>query len=307
MTDYDDTSALGQKGLKRLIQLIKNALSQKQDSLQSGSNIKTVNGESLVGSGNVQVGEGLTYALSKSGHVISLTDSGGGSTTVQDGYVATSLSYAQLTRQLALNGMGSSVTFPLASASVPGLMSQTDKRKADIILLSDVPGVFAIRPEGNNVNGNQHRVILTEYGNLRYDEYVNGEWKAVDYFEKDIRPGDEISLDGVDLIGYVTSGGSTVRVTIPLAEHIDSSVSNIELTNTDGSTPATAGYIFRQNGRYVYGSDASTPFGTGVSETCRSVAGGHAVGVEMTVDNTTNATNNDTIGINFVNMKLSFS
>lgn len=306
MTEYDDTRALGQKGLKRLIELVKGALLQKQDALVSGSNIKTVNGESLVGSGNLQVGEGLTYALSKSGHGISLTDSGGTSQTVSDGYVATSLSYAQLTRRLTLNGENSSVTLPLASDSVPGLMSQTDKRKADIILLSEVGGCFSIRPEGNNANGNPHRIILTEYGNLRYDEYVNGAWEPTDYFEKDIRPGDEINLSGMDLVGYVTSGGSAVRFTVPLAQHIDSSVSSIMLTNTQGSTPSTSGIIFRQNGKYVYGSSADASY-SGFTETCYSVAGGNAVGISMTVDNTTNATNNDVIGIHFVNMKLRFS
>lgn len=48
---------LNSEGLKRLVALIKQALGGKQDTLVSGSNIKTVNDNSLLGSGNLRLND----------------------------------------------------------------------------------------------------------------------------------------------------------------------------------------------------------------------------------------------------------
>lgn len=45
-------------GLSRAFELIKNSISGKQDALVSGTNIKTINNTSLLGSGNITVGGG---------------------------------------------------------------------------------------------------------------------------------------------------------------------------------------------------------------------------------------------------------
>lgn len=48
---------LDETGLSTLVTNIKTALGKKQDKLTSGTNIKTVNGQSLLGSGDVTVGD----------------------------------------------------------------------------------------------------------------------------------------------------------------------------------------------------------------------------------------------------------
>lgn len=317
MTEYDDTRALGQKGLKRLCELVKSALSNKQDALVSGSNIKTVNGESLVGSGDLQVGEGLTYALSKSGHVISLTDSGGTSQTVSDGYLATSLSYAQLTRQLTLNGENSSVTLPLASYGtngVPGMVSQTGAKRLDCIGAESGDGIVSlVAPgsgvyEGGSLVGNlRQRIILTEYGNLRRDTkpYGSDTWEPQDYFVKTHRPGDEVTLN-FDTAGYVTSSGTQVRFSVPLSRPVDTGVSTITIdVDDDGEAPSQHGFILRQGGNYTHGSTAET-YVRPSSSTC-SYRGDGFVNVVLTFSSTANAINNDAIGINVGHMRLIFS
>lgn len=52
------TKYLDEDGLKVLITNIKTALKGKQDKLASGTNIKTVNGQSLLGSGDITISGG---------------------------------------------------------------------------------------------------------------------------------------------------------------------------------------------------------------------------------------------------------
>lgn len=61
------TKFLNSNGLTRLISIIKKALSTKQDTLVSGTNIKTVNRNSLLGNGDVQLdGSNLIYTGNES-------------------------------------------------------------------------------------------------------------------------------------------------------------------------------------------------------------------------------------------------
>ena len=46
---------LDETGLSTLVTNIKTALGKKQDTLTSGTNIKTVNGQSLLGGGNIEI------------------------------------------------------------------------------------------------------------------------------------------------------------------------------------------------------------------------------------------------------------
>lgn len=58
------------------------SLTSKQDTLVSGTNIKTVNNQSLLGSGNISISSGETYTISISSNVITLTGSGGTTSSV---------------------------------------------------------------------------------------------------------------------------------------------------------------------------------------------------------------------------------
>ena len=62
---------LSADGLTKLIQLVKTTFSTKQDSLISGTNIKTVNNQSLLGSGNITISSGSTYTA---GNYIDITN-----------------------------------------------------------------------------------------------------------------------------------------------------------------------------------------------------------------------------------------
>ena len=336
MPEYTDTSMLGQRGLQRLIQRIKLALAGKQDVLVSGTNIKTVNGSSLVGSGNLQVGEGLTYELTKNGHTISLTDSDGNSTTVQDGYLQTSLTYAPLTRVLTLNGESSSVTFPVASYGsngVPGLVTSEDKKRIDSVQVGD-NGSIALRTlykteSGPTIVVNDpaapggaarmfappyyQRISLTAVGNLRLDVSSDGStWYPAGYFSKNYMRsglGDDgtVDLTGFNTVGYVTSGGQSVRFTIPLARPVDTSVDTVSI-RASSDLSVQCGFIFRQGGNYTHGSGASTPVcPADANMSCSLRVDRGCVDVALTLANTANAINNDTVGINVSNMYLHFS
>ena len=65
---------LDKNGLSYFWGKIKDKLDDKQDTLASGTNIKTVNGESILGSGNLEVtGDCIaypTFTIDSNGHLI---------------------------------------------------------------------------------------------------------------------------------------------------------------------------------------------------------------------------------------------
>lgn len=100
------------------------ALNQKQNTLVSGTNIKTLNGQSLLGSGNITIQEGITVATSE--------DIGG----IKIGYVENGKNYP-----VELDGgnkayvnvpwTDTNTTYNNATTSTAGLMSAADKTKLD--------------------------------------------------------------------------------------------------------------------------------------------------------------------------------
>jgi uncharacterized repeat protein (TIGR02543 family) len=96
--------------------------------------------------------------------------------------------------------------------------------------------------------------------------------------------------------GYVTNAGTEVAFLVPLAKPI---VGSPTVTVSSGN-----GFILRQGAKYTHGSSANT-FATPSSY---SVAAAHAMGVVVTAtfSNTTNVTNNDTIGV-YWNGTITFS
>ena len=83
---------IGSNGLTYLWSKIKAALDTKQESLVSGTNIKTVNNQTLLGSGNISIevsGEYIAYpsfAINNAGHLI-MTDGAEGLFTIENGHL----------------------------------------------------------------------------------------------------------------------------------------------------------------------------------------------------------------------------
>lgn len=86
------TKLIGSTGLTYLWSKIKAALNTKQNTLVSGTNIKTVNNQSLLGSGNISIeisGEYIAYpsfAINSAGHLI-MTDGAEGLFTIENGHL----------------------------------------------------------------------------------------------------------------------------------------------------------------------------------------------------------------------------
>ena len=92
-TRLEDTAAKLASTLTAIGQMVGQhsaALVNKQNTLVSGQNIKTINGESILGSGNIEIKDGVSPSVSVTaitgGHRVSITDASGTKTfDVMDG------------------------------------------------------------------------------------------------------------------------------------------------------------------------------------------------------------------------------
>lgn len=109
------------------------------------------------------------------------------------------------------------------------------------------------------------------------------------------RKGDSLTLT-LRTSGYVTNGGKDVSFWIPMAEPI---IGSPTTTIASGS-----GFIFRQGNSYTHGSTASV-YVKPVSYEATSTAY-NGIYVKAVFENTTNVTNNDSIGI-YWNGTVTFS
>lgn len=86
------TKFVGSTGLTYLWSKIKSALNTKQNTLVSGTNIKTINNEPLLGSGNIDIsmdGNYIAYPsfnIDNNGHLI-MTDGAEGLFTIENGHL----------------------------------------------------------------------------------------------------------------------------------------------------------------------------------------------------------------------------
>ena len=86
------SSFLDASGLTYLWGKIKILVGQKQDNLVSGTNIKTVNNQSLLGNGNIEISVGGSYiaypsfSINNNGHLI-MTDGAEGLFTIENGHL----------------------------------------------------------------------------------------------------------------------------------------------------------------------------------------------------------------------------
>lgn len=109
------------------------------------------------------------------------------------------------------------------------------------------------------------------------------------------RKGDTVTLT-LRTSGYVTNGGKDVSFWVPFSEPI---VGSPTATITSGS-----GFVLRQGNKYTHGSDASTNVHPTSYEATATMLNG--VYVKAVFSDTTNVTNNDSIGI-YWNGAITFS
>lgn len=100
------------------------------------------------------------------------------------------------------------------------------------------------------------------------------------------RQGDSITLT-IRTAGYVTSSGTEVSFWIPMSMPI---VGSPKITITSGN-----GFVFRQGAKYTHGSSASEFVTPDSYEASLTFTNG--IYVKATFSDTTNVTNNDTLGI----------
>lgn len=129
---------VGTAALTELWAKVKALVQTKQDTLVSGTNIKTVNNQSLLGSGNIAIsggggGSDTTYTLTKSGSTVTLTDSNGTTNDVHDsdsqyGIALNNHTGTYLRVELnaaSTDATSSHVDLPSATDSLAGLLSAT--------------------------------------------------------------------------------------------------------------------------------------------------------------------------------------
>lgn len=124
-------------GLQHFLDKLKALINAKQDALVSGTNIKTINNQSILGSGNISIsggsGGGATYSLSKSGSTITLTGTDGTDDSVHDsdsqyGIALNNHTGTYLRVELnaaSTDATASHVDLPSATDSLAGLLSAT--------------------------------------------------------------------------------------------------------------------------------------------------------------------------------------
>ena len=139
-----------------------------------------------------------------------------------------------------------------------------------------------------NANGNTHiygndiHHFVASAGNISYKPYYSA--------------GDSITMT-IYTAGFVTSGGASVRFLVPLSKPI---IGNPTVTITSGS-----GLTLRQDTKYTHGSTSTTSVKPSKYETIGDTAW-NGIAIVATMSDTTNVTNNDTLGV-YWNGTITFS
>lgn len=139
-----------------------------------------------------------------------------------------------------------------------------------------------------NTNGNSHI-----YGNDIY-HYVASAGNT--YYKPYYSVGDSIEMT-LYTTGFVTSAGASIRFLVPLSKPI---VGNPTITITSG-----AGLTLRQGNKYTHGSGASVSVKPSSYATIGNT-GSNGFAIVATMTDTTNVTNNDTLGV-YWNGTITFS
>lgn len=172
------------------------------------------------------------------------------------------------------------VVLKTVNEGVQGIHPETGEANR-LIYMSEFGNTVVGYDGYNNENGNSHI-----YGNDVY-HYIASAGKISDrpYY----RAGDSIDFK-IRTAGYVTTSSKNIWFMVPITKPV---IGSPTATATSGN-----GFILRQGGKYTHGSDASNSpvYAKPTSYTVDSNYNGGFI-VTATFDVTTNATNNDAIGI----------
>lgn len=177
-------------------------------------------------------------------------------------------------------------------------------RKKSISTYEDTGYIQEREDTGTNVGfgigsgGNNHGIWNGKLGKWIYK--CDGSDITIGSEHGDVRPyyraGDVVNIY-MRTAGYVTNSKTNVCFTIPLSRPVIGSP-DVTITSIDGLT-------MRQGGNYTHGSSA-TVYANVSSYTATLNAGGNFIFVTATINDTTNAVNNDATGI-YVSVKVTFS
>jgi hypothetical protein len=143
-------------------------------------------------------------------------------------------------------------------------------------------GGYSAGEGGTYIYGNDVYIVSKEAGSTKYKPYYSA--------------GDSITMT-LYTAGFVTSAGASIRFLVPLSKPI---IGNPTITITSG-----AGLTLRQGTKYTHGSSSTASVKPSKYETigdtdCNGIA------IVATMSDTTNVTNNDTLGI-YWNGTITFS
>ena len=110
------------------------------------------------------------------------------------------------------------------------------------------------------------------------------------------RRGDSIDVNNIGTAGFVTTSSKEIYFVVPLGKPV--------IGNPTVSVASINGLTLRQNGAYKCGSTGSSA--TKPSRYGATVVNSNAIRITAAWDNSTDATNNDTIGI-YASIKITFS
>lgn len=143
-------------------------------------------------------------------------------------------------------------------------------------------GGYAAGEGRTYIYGNDVYIVSKQAGDAQYKAYYSA--------------GDSITMT-LYTAGFVTSGGASIRFLVPLSKPI---IGSPTVTITSG-----AGLTLRQGTKYTHGSGASVS----VKPTSYSTIGDtdwNGIAIVATMSDTTNVTNNDTLGV-YWNGTITFS
>lgn len=186
---------LDSTGLQHFMSLIKTALGLKQDALVSGTNIKTVNNQSLLGSGNITISGGGTdidQYISDFGPLTYTEDQEWWTDTLAVDYGGTGATNAADARTNL--GLGTAAThahgdyalashthsyLPLSGGTVDGDVNVTGHVTSNELTYTSGGGESQL----SNPN-HDYRICVTSAGNLRRDSSSDGgtSWTSAGYY-----------------------------------------------------------------------------------------------------------------------------
>lgn len=248
---------LSADGLTKLIQLVKSTFSTKQDNLISGTNIKTVNNQSLLGSGNITIQSGSSYTA---GDYIDITNN------VISGKVSTNTSLVESLEKPYYAWTYGNTTYytesstPTASSdlyTMPSTNTFVKSTTSEIKFVSS--GTISIKEDKDyqawSYNGNTYYTLgeNPQVGDTLYTK-ENGEFVVYDGLKITAVSSNSITLELASATVNVILQGN-VNYECNLSMSITNSPSDYDSSEYYGNITKNKGETFSFNttiGKYIY-------------------------------------------------------